>query len=89
MVRSWPRESWQSRRGPGHTSARNFDALAILAALGISMLMFNVESIAGLVQRIMFGIAYVWFGLEAFRSSSLTVAPALQEDAKPVPAGTE
>lgn len=75
------------RRGPGHASARIFDLLAVLAALGISMLMFNFESIAGLVQRIMFAIAYLWFGLEAIRSSSIAV-PASQEDVELVAAAT-
>lgn len=59
-----------SRRGPGHTAPRVFDALAIVAALVISMLIFNMETIAGLIQRIMFGIAYFWFGFEALRSAS-------------------
>lgn len=78
-----------SRRGPGHSAARFFDLLAIAAALGISVLIFNVESIAGLVQRIMFGIAYVWFGLEAVHSASWSEGRfKSQQGADPVTAGT-
>ena len=56
------------RRGPGMRSARVFDWIAIVAAVVIPMTMFNVTGIAGLVQRIMFGIGYLWYGMEAIRS---------------------
>lgn len=55
-------------RGPGQRQARIFDVTAVTAALVIPMLMFNIEGIAGLVQRIMFVVAYIWFGLEAIRA---------------------
>jgi hypothetical protein len=56
------------RRGSGWTFARAFDWFAIAAALTISMLIFNLEGIGGLIQRIMFGIGYVWYASEAIRS---------------------
>lgn len=56
--------------------ARAFDWLAILASFVIPMIMFNVTGIAGLVQRIMFAIAYVWYGWEALRSTTVDRAIA-------------
>jgi hypothetical protein len=47
---------------------RVFDGLAVVASVVIPMLMFSVDGYAGLVQRIMFLIAYGWYGLEAWRS---------------------
>lgn len=55
------------RRGPGHRVAHAYDVFALLAAIGISILMGNVETIAGLVQRMLFAIAFVWFASEAVR----------------------
>lgn len=51
------------------TWMRVFDALAVAAALGFSMAMFNVEGIAGVVQRTMFVVGYLWYGAEAIRSA--------------------
>jgi len=34
------------------------------------MIMFNVDGIAGVVQRTMFGIGYLWYGIEAIRSAA-------------------
>lgn len=62
------------RRGPGTTAARVFDGIAVISALVISMMVVNVAGLAGLAQRIMFGIGYVWFGLEAIRAAR-TPAP--------------
>ena len=56
------------RREPGMRSARVFDWIAIVAAVVIPMTMFNVTGIAGLVQRVLFGIGYLWYGMEAIRS---------------------
>ena len=55
---------------------RFVDVIAILAAIGISMLIFNAEELAGLVQRIMFAIAYVWFALEALSATTESALPA-------------
>lgn len=60
------------RRGPDATAARVFDVFAVVVAFGASMLMFNVEGIAGLVQRVMFGVGYLWYGLEAVRTARAT-----------------
>lgn len=68
------------RRGPGSGLARFVDVVAIVAAIGISMLIFNVEGVAGLVQRIMFGIAYLWFGMEAIRGSHTLESLASGQD---------
>jgi hypothetical membrane protein len=46
---------------------RLFDWFAAVAAVGISVLIFNLEDVAGYVQRLMFAIAYLWFGFEAWR----------------------
>ncbi len=55
------------QRGPRVTSAHVFDALAVIAAIGISYFVFAAPDVAGVIQRIMFVIAYAWFGLEAIR----------------------
>ena len=48
---------------------RAFDGLAVVASVVIPMIMFNLDGYAGLVQRVMFLIAYAWFGLEAWRTA--------------------
>ena len=58
------------RRGPGHRWAQIYDGIAIGAAFVIPMIMFNVDGIAGVVQRTMFGIGYLWYGMEAVRSGA-------------------
>lgn len=60
-------------RGPGTTAARLFDATAVVAAVVISVMVINGADLGGLAQRIMFGIAYVWYGLEAIRSARAPV----------------
>lgn len=59
-------------RGPGISCVRIVDPIAIVAAILISMLIFNVEGTAALVQRVMFGIAYLWFGMEGFAEFGVT-----------------
>jgi len=56
-----------ARRRPGPW-VRAFDGVAVVASLVIPMIMFNLEGYAGLVQRLMFLIAYLWYGMEAWRS---------------------
>ncbi len=56
------------RRSRNAVGARAFDWVAIAAAMVIPMVMFNITGVAGLVQRVMFGIGYLWYGLEAIRS---------------------
>lgn len=55
------------RRGEAWSGARVFDVFVVAAGLIIPMVMFNVTGIAGLVQRLMFALAYVWYGIEAVR----------------------
>lgn len=51
------------------------------------MIMFNITDTAGLVQRIMFAVAYLWYGTEAIRSArhddTAAAAGALQAPASP------
>jgi hypothetical protein len=57
------------RRPARQRAARVLDGIAVLAALAISALvMFELVDTAGLVQRIMFGIGYLWYGIEATRT---------------------
>lgn len=49
----------------GSVPVRIFDVLAIAAAVVIPVVMFNVVGIAGVVQRVMFVIGYLWYGMEA------------------------
>lgn len=76
------------RRGPGHIYARAFDGLVLVAAVGIPMLMFNVESMAGLLQRCMFGIAYLWFVLELRHSAAASLLVRSEEGRPTVVSGT-
>lgn len=55
------------RRGPGNGLMRVFDWIAMGIALVVPPIMFNVDGVAGVVQRAMFAVAYLWYGLEAFR----------------------
>lgn len=46
---------------------RTLDGIAIIAATAIPLLMFTNTMIAGLVQRLMFLISYLWYGIETWR----------------------
>jgi len=39
---------------------------ALASAIFIPLLMINIPSIVGLVQRVMFLVAYLWYGTEAW-----------------------
>ena len=56
------------RRGPGRMSIRAFDVLVVIAAVGISMMVVNSTGMAGLAQRTMFALGYVWYAGESIRS---------------------
>ncbi len=73
------------RRSRNAIGARAFDWVAILAAFVIPMVMFNVTGIAGLVQRVMFGIGYLWYGMEAIRSGRARGTEAVIGAARPAP----
>jgi hypothetical protein len=74
------------RRSRNAVGARAFDWSAIAAALVIPMVMFNVTGIAGLVQRVMFGIGYLWYGMEAIRSGRARGTEGVAGVAAPQPA---
>lgn len=58
------------RRPAGQRSAIVLDTIAIIAAMTVSALVvFELIDAAGLVQRVMFGIGYLWYGIEAARTS--------------------
>lgn len=58
-----------ARRGRDATAARVFDGAAVVVALGISLMVVNVAGYAGVARRFMFGVGYVWYGLETVRAS--------------------
>ena len=43
------------------------DLAALASAIGIPLKMMNFPAIGGLVQRLMFLVAYLWYGCEAWR----------------------
>lgn len=55
------------RRGPDSGLVRVFDWIAIGIALVVPLIMFNLTGVAGVVQRVMFAVAYLWYGFEASR----------------------
>lgn len=61
------------------SSGKMLDLLAALCATFIPMLMLFQPDIAGLVQRLMFLVAYVWFGKEALELYR-TVSPSVTHD---------
>lgn len=67
------------RRGPNAGPIRVLDAVAIVSAVVIPMIMFNVSGIGGVVQRGMFLIAYLWYGVETVRLGRLEV-PGTERD---------
>lgn len=56
-------------RGTTWSPARVYDLVALVASVVIPLVMFNLTGVAGLVQRVMFAIAYIWYGMEALRSA--------------------
>lgn len=55
------------RRSPSWVRA--LDGIAVIASVVIPVIMFSVAGYAGLVQRMMFVVAYVWYGVEASGSA--------------------
>jgi hypothetical protein len=49
---------------------RIYDLVAIISAAVLPIGMANAPAIAGGLQRLLFAMAYTWFGLEALRSAS-------------------
>lgn len=54
-----------AQRGIEGFEGRTLDAIALLAAIVMPWVLASSPSAGGLVQRIMFAIAYLWFGREA------------------------
>ena len=69
-------------RPNGALRSRALDAVAIIASVVIPMIMFNATGYAGLVQRMMFAIAYLWYASEAWRSLR-PGRPPVEWDASP------
>lgn len=58
VVRFWQREK-------GDRMGRLLDVTAVAAATLLPLLMATQPEIIGLLQRLMFGVAYLWYGREA------------------------
>jgi hypothetical protein len=56
------------RRAPHPGWIRLLDLVAVAAALVIPLIMFYVPTVAGAAERLMFIIAYLWYGTEAILS---------------------
>jgi Protein of unknown function (DUF998) len=54
-----------AQRGPRARLGRGLDALALAVATALPLLMASAFGIGGLPQRVMFAVAYIWFGREA------------------------
>lgn len=54
------------QRGGRDRTGRFLDALALAAAIALPLLSGLSSGSAGLMQRVMFAIAYIWFGREAW-----------------------
>lgn len=53
------------QRGKEGAPGRAFDAVAVAAATAIPLLMTQLPALDGLLQRLMFLTAYLWYGNEA------------------------
>lgn len=60
-----------AHRGPRACAGRALDTLALVVATLLPMLLATASSFGGLAQRVMFAVAYVWFGREALVALSL------------------
>jgi len=52
-------------RPPGSRARKSFDVVAIAAATLLPLAMVEQDVAAGILQRFMFAIAYVWYAIEA------------------------
>lgn len=66
---------WQ--RAEHDRFGRLLDIIALVAATAIPLLMFYNSTIAGLVQRIMFLVAYIWYGTQALMVYRASIAKNL------------
>jgi hypothetical protein len=54
-----------AQRGNHDPVGRVLDALALIVAIVMPLILASSSSSGGLMQRVMFAVAYVWFGREA------------------------
>jgi hypothetical protein len=60
------------QRDSGISIGRFLDLVALVAAIGIPLLMMNFPSIGGLMQRLMFLVAYLWYGHETWQFTKIS-----------------
>jgi hypothetical protein len=65
-----------AQRGPRAYVGRSLDAFALVVATVLPLLLASASSIGGLAQRVMFAVAYVWFGREALIALSIVRDPS-------------
>lgn len=54
-----------AQRGPRACLGRTLDALALVVATVLPLLLASASNFGGLLQRVIFGVAYVWFARES------------------------
>lgn len=63
------------QRGPRALTGRSLDAVALLVATVLPLLLASTSTYGGLAQRIMFAVAYLWFGREALIALGKLIEP--------------
>lgn len=53
------------QRGPGAALGRSLDVAALLVATALPLLLASSSGAGGLMQRVVFAVAYLWYGHEA------------------------
>ena len=53
------------QRGPTARFGRTLDVTALVVATALPLLLASSSNVGGLMQRVMFSVAYLWFGREA------------------------
>jgi Protein of unknown function (DUF998) len=61
------------QRGRGAVYGRSLDVAALLVATILPLLLASSFSVGGLMQRLMFAVAYLWYGREALIGLSVVV----------------
>ena len=76
------------RRSGGAGRRRVLDGIAVAASVGLPLAMSAAPSVDGLLQRLMFAVAYTWYAVEALGARRPESVPASAEDGRrPVAAG--
>ncbi len=63
------------QRERNELAARTLDAIAVVVATTMSPLAALFQNNGGLIQRVMFAVAYVWYASEALSASSTSAEP--------------